>query len=117
MSIKYIPQGIPIVSSSFAISGSIASVTASWNSGTASLAAHGLNMVGLTGYPRITASAEPTLANTGSQGLTILVINTGSLGFKMATSSFSTVYSGAYAGQEVLIPIIAGPIFDYGYHY
>ena len=98
MSIKYIPQGIPVTTSSLAISGSYA-LRSGWNSGTASVAAHALNAIGLTGYQNITASAQAALVSTGSQGLTILVINTGSSAFLMATSSFSTVYSGAYAGQ------------------
>lgn len=98
MSIKYIPQGIPVTTSSVAISGSYA-IRSAWNSDTASVAAHALNAIGLTGSDNITASAQVTLVDTGSQGLTILVVTTGSSAFLMATSSFSTVYSGAYAGQ------------------
>jgi len=101
MSIQYLPQGIPIVSTSLAVSSSYAILANNASAGlvaTASLAGHSLHAIGLTGSAFITRSAETTLANTGSQGFTILVRSTGSLAFKFATSSFSTAY-GPLAGQ------------------
>jgi hypothetical protein len=95
MSIQYLPQGVPVVSSSLSISGSYAILASNASAGlvaTSSLAGHSLHAIGLTGSDFITRNAPITLANTGSQGLSIMVINTGSLAFKMATSSFSTEY-------------------------
>lgn len=93
MSIQYLPQGVPIVSSSQAVSSSYA--LSANNSGivtTASLAGHALSARGVTGVAYVTRNAS-TVSETGSQGTTILVRSTGSLAFKMATSSFSTDYN------------------------
>lgn len=109
MSIQYIPQGVPVVSSSFAISGSH-----SLRSGnesalfTASFAEHSLHAIGLTGSGFISRSAG-SLEVTGSQGLTILVINTGSLAFKMATSSFAIDYGPNVGPMEVSASYGGGP--------
>lgn len=100
MSIQYLPQGVPIVSSSVAVSGSFAtSILTANRPATASLAAHSLHAIGLTGSNAATSSAQSTLASTGSQGLTILVLTTGSSAFLMATSSFNLGLAGSNVGQ------------------
>jgi hypothetical protein len=112
MSIQYLPQGVPIVSSSQAISSSYA-LTAN-NSGllnTASLSGHGLSARGITGVSYISRSASE-MAQTGSQGLTILIINTGSLAFKMATSSFSTQYGSNVGPVDISASYGGGPGYN-----
>lgn len=100
MSIQYLPQGVPIVSSSVAVSGSYAvSILTANRPATASLAGHSLHAIGLTGSNAVTASAVFDLVNTGSQGSTIIVITTGSSAFLMATSSFNKEIAGQYVGQ------------------
>lgn len=92
MSVYYVPQGVPVVSSSFAVSGSHA-FTADWYLETASIADHGLNAIGLQGHEYVSRSASTQLVNTGSQGLSLLVVSSGSgASFKMATGSFATDY-------------------------
>lgn len=100
MSIQYLPQGIPIISSSVATSGSYAvSIVTANRPTTSSLAAHSLHAIGLTGSNAATSSAQTSLVSTGSQGLTILVITTGSSAFLMATSSFNLGLAGSNVGQ------------------
>lgn len=115
MSIQYIPQGVTLTSSSFATSGSYA-LTAKWNSGTASLAGHGLNAVGLPGDTYIQSSSQD-LSNVGSQGLTLLVITTGSTGFRIATSSFETGsmpgYIGPIDGVDPTLNLVKGRTYQF----
>lgn len=100
MSIQYLPQGVPIVSSSVAVSGSYAvSILTANRPATSSLAGHSLHAIGLTGSNAVTASAPFDLENTGSQGSTIIIITTGSSAFLMATSSFNRELIGQYVGQ------------------
>lgn len=93
MSIQYLPQGIPVVSSSFAVSGSY-TLTAPNKTllTTASIAELAFDLRGPTGSSFTTRNAESSLVDTGSQGLTLLVYSTGSAAFRFATSSFSTLY-------------------------
>lgn len=116
MSIQYIPQGVPVVSSSFSVSGSY-TLKSDWNTGTASLAGHGLNAVGVKGSQYAQVTALSPLVNTGSQGLTLLVVATGSTGFKMATSSFSTDYEGGYvgpiAGENPTLNLVSGSTYRF----
>lgn len=88
MTIRYVPQGIPIISSSFAISASYAISAASF-SNTASLAGHGLNAIGPVGVAYTSSVAETSLSSSGDQGLTILVGNSGASAYVLATSSFA----------------------------
>lgn len=112
MSIQYIPQGVPVVSSSFAVSGSH-----SFRAGneatiyTASVAGHSLHAIGLTGSGYISRSAG-SLEVTGSQGLTILVINTGSSAFKMATGSFSIEYGPNVGPIDISASYGGGPGYN-----
>jgi hypothetical protein len=87
MSIKYVPQGIPIVSSSIAFSASYA-LSAAHFSDTASLAGHGLNLIGPVGIQYTSSTAESNFSSSLEEGLTFLVGNSGASAYMFATSSF-----------------------------